>query len=112
MKSSKIVGYFVLVVCLLVLLAGIVLVALQWAQRTGVNLYGYPCSTYTQNNKTAGGVNTALLMLLSAGGGIIAVFLVKLICWAVGSIRRAGRARAGMPRAAPPPPAAPQRPAQ
>jgi len=104
MGPSKIVAVFVLVVCGLILVAGIVLVALQWAQRADFNLYGYPYNSYTQAGRTHGGVNTALLMFLSAAGGIVAVFLVKLICWAVGAIRRAGRERALASQASPQPP--------
>ncbi|MHC4983068.1 MAG: hypothetical protein ACYTF6_07870 [Planctomycetota bacterium] len=101
MKSRKILTYSVIVICGLVLAAGVVLLALQWAQRAGFNLYGYPYTIHVHpDGKTAGGINTALLMLLSALGGIVAVFLVRFIFWAIRLLRRRAKAPQAPPEQA------------
>ena len=94
MKPNKILAYLVLVACGLILVAGVVLVALQWAQRASFSLYGYPYNIEVISGKAVGGVNTAMLMLLSAVGGILAAVFVRLICWALGALRKACRAAA------------------
>ncbi len=95
MKSNRIAAYIVITICGLILLAGVVLVTLQWAQRASLSLYGYPYTVRVQpDGKTVGGINTSLLMVLSAAGGIVAVFLIKSVSWGFGAIKKSNIARA------------------
>jgi hypothetical protein len=68
MKYEMIKGYLQVILSGLVLLAGVVLAVLQWGNASAFSLYG-------QNRN----VNTALLMVCSAAGGIVAVWMCKLL---------------------------------
>ena len=69
-------GWVVTITTGLVIIAAIVLLALQWGNTTTITLYG-----------PATDVNTLLLMLLSAVGGILMVWLVKALLYGIGIIR-------------------------
>lgn len=60
-------GYVLVILGGLVVVAVAVLVALQWGNTTTVTMYGPPIK-----------VNTALLMLCSAGGGVLVMWVSEL----------------------------------
>ena len=62
----------------LFLAAAAVLILLQWARRAGFSLYGYPFDLHFVNDQVQGGVNVALLMLLSALGGVKARWMLHV----------------------------------
>jgi len=99
MKPNKNLAYVVMVICGLILAAGVVLVTLQWAQRASFNLYGYPYNVDVEGGRTVGGVNTALLMLLSVIGGIVLVYIAKGLFWAIGAVRQPSAAQSKPPGA-------------
>jgi len=68
MKYQIIKGYLQVVLSGLVLLAVVVLAVLQWGNDSAFSFYG-------QNRR----VNTALLMVCSAAGGLAAVWMCKLL---------------------------------
>jgi hypothetical protein len=78
-----------------VLLAGAVLLLLQVANHADFSLYGKNLSVrQLADGSTSGGVNTALLMLFSAVGGIVCVYLAKLFFAGLRNLAAARRATA------------------
>ena len=73
-------GYILVVVTGVVLLAAAVLIVLQWGNAASFSLYG----------KNLSGVNTALLMLCSAAGGIALWWCVR---WMFRGVRQIVRGR-------------------
>ena len=72
-------GYVLIVVSCAVMLAVVVLVALQWGNAAEFSAYGKIIDIDKVNGRTTGGVNTALLMLCSAAGGIVTWYLLKAL---------------------------------
>lgn len=63
-------GYVLVVVCGLVITAVAVLVALQWANTAQLSIYGMGKN-----------VNTGLLMLCSAGAGVLVMWISELFLY-------------------------------
>ena len=78
-------GYVLIVLSLVVIVAGAVLIALQWGNTADVSWYG-------QNRK----VNTSLLMLCSLVGGVVLLWMFKLLFRGIRLVRQA-RPAAGPP---------------
>ncbi|HAU38006.1 MAG TPA: hypothetical protein DCX07_09865 [Phycisphaerales bacterium] len=93
MSFKTLFGYVLVVVCGLLILAAALLVVLQWQLRADFNLFGKPLSirVVQESGKLVGGVNTGLLMLLSAAGGIVMVWVVKLLVRGLKDIRKGGQ---------------------
>ena len=72
-------GYVMVILSGLLLSAAALLVILQWGRVSGFSLFGYPYEILVMDGKVKGGVNTALLMIISAVCGILAVLLVKML---------------------------------
>ncbi len=87
-------GYFLAIASGLVLLAGVLLVVLQWGRVSAFSLYGYPYEILLLEGKIRGGVNTALLMVASAVGGVLVVLLVRVFVSGVRSLRKGRREQA------------------
>jgi len=83
MKLSTLKGYVFVVATGLVGLAAAVLVVLQWGNKADFTAYGPHVE-----------VNTALLMLLSAAGGLVGLFVAKAFIIGVRSIGRGRRQQA------------------
>jgi len=92
---GKIKAYLYVVLGGLVILAAGVLVLLQWNGAARFQLYGLYFDITVVDGQITGGVNTALLMLCSAVGGVVMVFVVRLFFRGVGILRRASKADAG-----------------
>jgi hypothetical protein len=91
MGAKNISSYLQVILTGVVLLAAAMLVILQWGNATDVTMYGPLVK-----------VNTAVLMLCSAGAGIVLLWMVKVFFRGAGTLRRARKAAAA---AAPPKPA-------
>jgi len=94
MKLSTLKGYVFVVVAGLVALAAAVLVVLQWGRISELSLYGYEYRILVIDDKLKGGVNTALLMLLSAVGGVLVLLVARVLISGVRAIRRGRRQQA------------------
>jgi len=81
MKLTLLKGYVQVIVSGVVILAAVLLVALQWGNVSSFSLYG-------QNRQ----VNTFYLMLFSAIGGVVLYFLVKVLFHGVFTLRKGFRA--------------------
>lgn len=77
MNANVFKGYFLMISSGLVLIAALVLLILQWGNSATITLYG-----------PAKSVNTLLLMVLSAVGGVVAVFLGKALLRGVIALRK------------------------
>jgi len=82
MNGKTFLGWFLMVLCGLILAAAIVLVALQWSTTAEVTMYGKWMKA-----------NTALLMLCSAAGGLVAWFCVRLFFRGLGEVLRQRKAQ-------------------
>lgn len=69
MNANVFKGYFLMVSSGLVLVAALVLLILQWGNHTQLSLYG----------KNIEQASTLLLMVLSAIGGLVMLFLAKIL---------------------------------
>ena len=87
-------GYFLVIASGLVLLAGGLLVVLQWGHVSAFSLYGYPYEILVLEGRIRGGVNTALLMVASAVGGVLVVLLVRMFISGMRSLRKGKRKQA------------------
>ena len=90
MNTSSVKGYVLVVFSGLAILAAVLLLVLQWGNRSAFSLYG---KNYGQNPPD-GGVNTALLMLLSAAGGLVMAGLIWILFRGARAIRKGRRAEA------------------
>ncbi len=90
MKGNIIKAYFFTVFGGIVLFAAVLLVVMQWGNHVEFNLYGTKFAVYEEAGKVTGGIDTALLMLLSAAGGIV---LLKLFRWMIRGVMTIARAR-------------------
>jgi len=95
MKLSLLKGYVQAIVSGLIILAAVLLVALQWDQVAGFSLFGKRYDIVVVNDDVRGGVNTALLMLFSAIGGVVLYFLVKVLFHGALTLRKGFRAAPG-----------------
>ena len=87
-------GYVLVVTAGVVLAALAVLVALQWRQRAEFNLFGQPYVIRVfDGSRLSGGVNTALLMLLSAAGGLVTAGMLWLLVRGLRILRAVRRER-------------------
>lgn len=102
MNVQSVKGYVLVILSGLVILAAALLVILQWGNPAEFSLYGKNYSISKQEDGGAtGGVNTALLMLCSAAGGLLLFWTAKVMIRGIGALRR-GRKEAGRaPSAAP-----------
>jgi len=91
MNVSSVKGYVFVVFSGLLILAAAVLVLLQWGNRSTFSLYG---KNYGQNPAGGEGVSTALLMLLSAAGGLVTAGLLWMLFRGGRAIRRGHRQEA------------------
>lgn len=89
MNYGQVKGYVLIVFGGLVIAAGGVLLVLQWDNKAVFSLYG---KNYGQNLPEAGGINTGLLMLLSAVGGLVLAAVVWLLILGIRSVRKGRRA--------------------
>jgi|GEM_PF-1746157 len=80
-------GWLFTIIAALVLIAMAVLVLLQWNNPAQLNVYGVQYNVQVEDGKAGGGVNTALLMLASAFGGLAAYGLARLLVHGVRLIR-------------------------
>jgi len=82
-------GYVLTILSGFLLLAGSLLVILQAQNRAEFSLYGKNISIrYQQDGEPVGGVNTGLLMLCSAGGGIAAFLLARMLVRGIRLLRQ------------------------
>lgn len=91
MNFRMIKGYILVVLSGLLLLTGVLLVVLQWGRVCGFSLFGYPYEIVLVDGKVQGGVNTLLLMVSSAVGGVLFLFLCRVFVSGVRSLRKARR---------------------
>lgn len=84
MNGTRIKGYFYLILSGLILIAGGVLVGLQWAMRTPFTVYG----------KHIEQASTLLIMVCCIAGGLILPLLFRLLFRGMGALREAARAQA------------------
>jgi len=70
-------GWFILILTGLVIIAAVVLVALQWWKTADLTLYGKDVTS-----------TTLVLMLLSAVGGVVMVWLAKAFFYGLRIIRQ------------------------
>ena len=90
MNIRTVKGYVLTIVSGFLLLAGALLVILQAQNRAEFSLYGKNISIrYQQGGEPIGGVNTALLMLSSAVGGIVAFLLGWMLVRGLRLLRQA-----------------------
>ena len=87
----KVKAWFFVTFSGLFLVAAAVLILLQWARRAGFSLYGYPFDIHLVDGKVHGGVNVALLMLLSALGGLKARWMIRVFGKGLKLLRQARR---------------------
>ncbi len=78
---NKFKGFFFLISGGLVIVAAAVLILFQWGNTARFSLYG----------KNIDNANTALLMALSALGGITLLLMFWLVLLGIKALRRAGR---------------------
>ena len=77
----------------LVLAAAALLVILQWANVAEFSVYGYNLSVNWESGpRPTGGINTALLILCSAVGGVALWWLIRVVWSGFWAIRRARQA--------------------
>ena len=88
MNWQMIKGYTLAVIAGGLLAAGTILLFFQWANVSQLSLFGYSYDIMPEGSHYVGGVNTALLMLASAVGGIVALYLVRLLIRALRDITR------------------------
>ena len=77
-------GYFLVIFSGLVILAAVILVVLEWDREAKFSIYG----------SDPVDVNTALLMLASGAGGIVLLYLVKLMFRGIRSLRKGRKQQA------------------
>ena len=96
MKTSTFRAVVYIVFSSLVLVAGVVLLLLQWALRAEFSLYAKPYRLYAQpaDGKIVGGVSTLWLMLASAGAGVLMVLMIRLLIRGIRELLAARRVRA------------------
>ncbi len=81
MNTKLIKGCTLTVISGLVIVAAVVLVAMQWGNSANFSLYGKNFSI-----KDNGGVNTAILMLCSAGGGVAILIMFWILLKGISAI--------------------------
>ena len=102
MQFNSLKGYFLAIPSGLVLLAAALLVVLQWGNAAEFSLYGKNFSVHlTDGGKVIGGVNTTLLMIFSAAGGVVMVLVGKMMVRGLMALRRAGRSAKASAKASP-----------
>lgn len=74
-------GYVLIVLSGLVILAAVVLVALQWGNRGNFSLYG----------KNIPDASTAVVVLASAAGGVVLLSLAKVMARGISALRKGRR---------------------
>ncbi len=84
-------GYVLVVLTGAILLAATVLIVLQWDNSSEFNLFGRSYTVHLVENDIVGGVNTALLILGSAAGGVILWWCLKVLFRSVRVISRGRR---------------------
>ncbi len=89
MNANLLKGYVFVLVSGVLILAGVVLVILQWGNAANFSLYG----------KNIPNANTGLIMLCSAVGGIMLLILAKMMLGGALALRR-GRIEADKEKAA------------
>ncbi len=94
MKDNLIKAYFFAIFGGLVILAAVLLVIMQWGNHVEFNLYGTMLTVDKKGGKIVGGVDMALLMLLSAAGGVVLFWLTRRMIRGIITIGRARRAAA------------------
>jgi len=77
MNGKNVAGIILMVLSGLVLAAAILLIALQWGNHCNVTMYGPSVR-----------VNTALLMLCSAAGGVVMVVMGKIFLYGLRNVLR------------------------
>ncbi|MGC9455324.1 MAG: hypothetical protein ACP5HU_10735 [Phycisphaerae bacterium] len=96
MSYRTVQGYILIVVTGALLLAAGILIVLQWGNHAEFSFYGKNYSIRTiEGGQVDGGVNTAVLILLSAAGGILMWWCVKLLFRSARGVRRSRRDDAG-----------------
>jgi hypothetical protein len=93
MSVKRVKGTVLVVVSGAVILAAGLLIVLQWGNPAEFSLYGKNYSIRVQEDgKTATeGVNTGLLMLCSAAGGVLLLWMTKVLLRGIGALRKAGK---------------------
>lgn len=71
-------GYVLVVFSGALLLIAALLVILQWGKRAQFSLFGYPYDIILVEDRLQGGINTALMMIFSAIGGVVIVLLCRV----------------------------------
>ena len=93
MKIRTLKGYIMVITSGFFLLAAVLLVILQFRNYAEFSLYGKNISIrFQQDGAITGGVNTAVLMLLSAAGGVLGLILIRMMISGIRSLRK-GRAQ-------------------
>lgn len=80
-------GYVLVILSGLLILAGALIIALQWNSVSQFSQFRPPVVII--DGKMQGGINTAVLMLLSAAGGVVFVLLCKVFLYGVKLLRKA-----------------------
>ena len=83
-----------------VLLAAGMLVILQWGNASEFSLYGKNYSILIAGGARQGGVNTAVLMILSAVGGVVVLVAARVFIRGAAALHKARKA--GMQTEKPP----------
>lgn len=93
MSVKRVKGTVLVVVSGAVILAAGVLIVLQWGNPAEFSLYGKNYSIrFQEDGKTATeGVNTGLLMLCSAAGGVLVFWMTKVLLGGIGALRKASK---------------------
>lgn len=91
MSVKRVKGTVLVVISGAVILAAGVLVILQWGNPAEFSLYGKNYSIrFQEDGKTAtGGVNTGLLMVCSAAGGLLMFWMAKVLLGGIVALRKA-----------------------
>ncbi len=82
MNAKSLKGYVMVVFSGLVVLAAVLLIVLQWGNTSAFSAYG---KNYGDN--APGGINTALLMLGSAAGGIVLAVMLWMLYRGIRELR-------------------------
>lgn len=93
MSVKRVKGTVLVVISGAVILAAGLLVILQWGNPAEFSLYGKNYSIrFQEDGKTAaGGVNTGLLMVFSAAGGVLVFWMAKVLIGGIGALRKASK---------------------
>ena len=91
MNLTALKGYILVILSGLVIFITVLLVVLQWGLRAEFSLFGQLYTIHLVDDRLVGGINTALLMVLSGIGGVVSVWMIKLLFLGISALRKARR---------------------